>query len=82
MKIITLLCNQATDGNFFIEYGSGAVYGDTVYDSLRLASPTITLQRQGFGLVNSASATFVVASCDGLFVSGPISQTCWEANAD
>lgn len=62
--------SQATSDNFFIEYGSGAVYGDTVYDSMRLASPTITLQKQGFGLANSASSTFVVASCDGLFVSG------------
>ncbi len=59
---------QATDGLFFIAYGTGAVEGTTVYDSLQVAAPPITIQRQGFGLAEQASDAFTVASCDGLFV--------------
>ena len=62
---------QGTDGVFFIEYGTGAVEGTTVYDSLQLAEPLINIERQGFGLADQASITFAVASCDGLFVRPP-----------
>ncbi|BDA43815.1 Cathepsin E [Coccomyxa sp. Obi] len=61
---------SATDGLFFIEYGTGAVEGTTAYDSLQLATPPINIQRQGFGLADQASAAFAVASCDGLFGLG------------
>lgn len=53
---------------FFIEYGTGAVEGTTVFDSLQLATPPITVRQQGFGLADQASIAFAVASCDGLFV--------------
>ena len=65
---------QATDGLFFIAYGTGAVEGTTVYDSLQLAAPPITIERQGFGLAEQVSEAFVVASCDGLFVR-PLSKS-------
>lgn len=53
---------------FFIEYGTGAVEGTMVFDSLQLATPPITVRQQGFGLADQASIAFAVASCDGLFV--------------
>ena len=61
---------KGTDpGGFLIEYGSGVVAGSVAFDTVRLGTPTITIQRQGIGLADATTSAFVSASCDGLFVS-------------
>ncbi len=48
------------------------VAGTVAADSLQLGN--ITVQNQGFGLVLSSSSDFLDISCDGLFVSLPLSH--------
>ena len=67
-------CPQNTSEAFFIQYGTGAVLGSVIYETLTLAQPPIRVQSQGMGLVLDTTAAFYSASCDGLFVRCPSSQ--------
>jgi hypothetical protein len=71
---------QNTSEAFFIQYGTGAVLGNVIYETLTLAQPPIRVQSQGMGLALDTTAAFYSASCDGLFVRYPsITAHCMRA---
>ena len=54
---------------FEIGYGSGAVIGYVVNDTVLIGN--ITLVNQTFGAALQATSDFAQSSCDGLLVSPP-----------
>lgn len=77
VSMFACMCAQNTSEAFFIQYGTGAVLGSVIYETLTLARPPIRVQSQGMGLALDTTAAFYSASCDGLFVRCPstLSQT-------
>ena len=58
-------CKRAA---FFIQYGTGAVLGDVIYETITLGQPPLRVHSQGVGLAQETTAAFYAASCDGLLV--------------
>lgn len=73
-----MLQNVARNPGFFIGYGTGAVEGVTVNDTLKVGA--ITVPRQAIGGVLRATADFTLSSCDGLFVSAMPSTPSHQAH--
>ena len=50
-------------------YGTGEILGFTDTDTVRIGTPPIITQNQGFGEMYEVSDDFATSSCDGLYVS-------------